>query len=150
MSITLADIDSAENAVQTVRKRLDAIGRELYKMREGLEIGSGYGFDRYYRTKFGGQHYLHQEGPDWGVGTPIFSLTYYWGRGEDTISVTFPQSWLESDWRALEQDRLNKESAARSELEEIEAKQRAAEQEESDRSTFERLKEKFEGNGLSP
>jgi hypothetical protein len=145
MTLTLTDIDNAEDATKKVRHALQAIGREIYKMREGEELGTEYGFERYCRWEFDGPQYLGQEGPNWGVGTPIFSLYYYWSRGENAAYVTFPQSWLEQDWRALEQERLDKQRSEESERERIEAEKRASDREAAERKTFERLKAKFEG-----
>lgn len=144
MGLTLQDIDMAENAVKNVRVILQGIGREIYKIREGNELGPQYGFDRYSRFNFSGPEYMGEEGPDWGVGTPIFSLSYYWPRGEEYIHVTFPQRWLEQDWRALEQERLDKERAVQAERDRKEAAQKAIDREANERRTFERLKAKFE------
>lgn len=144
-SLTLADIDNAENAVKNVRVILQGIGREIYKMREGKELEPQYHFERYVQSNFPGSDYSGYEGPDWRIGTPVFSLRYWWARGEEMIVVTFPQSWLENDWRTLEADRLEKERTEQRIQEEAEAKKRKADREAAERATFERLKAKFEG-----
>lgn len=143
--LLLSDIDNAENAVKTIRVKLQAIGRELYKMREGERLEPHYHFQSYSRLNFSGPEYSSEEGPDWGVGTPIFSLCYLWSYncGGDVCYVTFPQSWLEQDWRALEQSRLDKDRAGKAERDRIEADERARNVEAAERRTFERLKAKF-------
>lgn len=144
MSLTLDDIDAAENGVKRVRVILGEIGREFYKMREGISLGSEYAFDRYARTNYAGEHFDGQEGPDWGVGTPIFSLRYYWSRACDERCVTFPQGWLERDWRTLESERLTRERDAKAALERKEARRAARESAAAERETYQRLKSKFE------
>jgi hypothetical protein len=144
MSLTLQDIDNAEHAVKRVRVELQAIGRELHKMRTGRELGPEYGFDSYSRQNYCGSNYVGQEGPDWGEGTPIFSLCYYWSRAEDTAYVTIPLGWLEQDWRALEQARLDEERRTETERKRVAAAQAARDREAADRAEFERLKAKFE------
>ena len=141
--INLSDIDAAEGAVKNVRVRLQLIGRELYKMREGDELGPQYGFDGYSRENYAGSNYSGQEGPDWGTPTPIISLRYYWPRAQDVIYVTMPQGWLESDWRSLEQARLDEERALQNAEEKAELERRAVQKVERDRRDFERLKRKF-------
>lgn len=141
--MTLHDIDCAENATKRVREELDAIGRELYKLRAGCEIGGEWGFDSYRRQRYNGPQYSGEEGPDWGVGTPIFSLIYYWPRAQDYQSITFPQSWLEQDWRSFETDRLAAEREFAAAEERAEAKVRSQKREESERRTYEKLKAKF-------
>lgn len=141
--ITLEDIDDAENTIRNIRSILQGIGRELHEMREGSKLGSEYSFVQYKRTKFCGTNYVGQDGPDWGVGTLIFSLQYYWSRGEDDLSVTFPQEWLEQDWRALEQARLDKERTALEAQEQAERARAAREHEESEREAYERLRAKY-------
>lgn len=143
MSITLKDIDAAEGATRNIRRVLDGIGREIHKMREGEELGSQYGFNGYVRAPFSGQHYSGQEGPDWDVGTPIFSLSYYWPRAEADVCVTFPQSWLELDWRALEQSRLDEERRVTEEQLRADTEQAERQQEISERQEYERLKVKY-------
>lgn len=144
MGLTLNDIDAAENAVKNVRVVLQGIGRELYKMREGVELGPEYGFERYQRQNFSGPEYADQEGPDWGVGTPIFSLQYYWPRGENVRTVTFPMGWLERDWRALETERLAEERRAAEQARQVEEAQAAQAKEDSDFRTYQDLKARFE------
>lgn len=147
MRLTLAEIDTAENSIKRVRVILQGIGRELHKMRTGRELGPEYGFESYSREQYCGSNYVGQEGPDWGVGTPIFSLTYYWSRAEDVVNVTFPLGWLEQDWRALEQDRLDAERVEEAEQKRLKDEQSAREREEADLRDFERLKAKFEPAG---
>lgn len=148
--ISLSDIDDAENAVKNIRVVLQGIGREIYLMREGKKLGSEFGFERYIRTNFAGDHFDGQEGPNWGVGTPIFSLRYYWARGADTVDVTFPQGWLEQDWKALEAERLAAERAAADAKNRALSEQAAIATEEAERLNYERLKAKYEGGGLDP
>lgn len=145
MSLTLQDIDSAERATRRVNEELDAIGRELYKLRAGSALGAAWGFDSYRRQRYNGPEYCGQEGPDWGAGTPIFSLLYYWPRAQDYQSITFPQGWLEQDWRALETERLSAERVAAEIEERADAEARARKREEDERRTYERLKAKFGG-----
>ncbi len=144
MHITLADIDAFEGHIKNVRVILQGIGREIYKMREGKELGPEYGFDAYSRENFAGCNYVGQEGPDWGAPCPIFSLRYYWPRAENIIYVTFPQGWLEQDWRALETERLRDQRAKAEQIAETEARERKERREISERETYERLKSKFE------
>ena len=142
-SLSLADIDAAGNAVKEVTASLDAIGRAIYKLRNGKDLGSEYDFSSYSRIEFEGC-YFDQVGPEWAVGMPIFSLEYYWSRPAAFIIVTFPQSWLEKDWETLEKGRIAAEKFLKVEQEKAEAKQRAIKIEESERKIFERLKAKFE------
>lgn len=144
MTITLACIDSAENAVKRVRVELQAIGREIYKMREGHELGPEYGFDSYSRFNFSGPEYAGEDGPDWGKGTPVFALTYYWPRGENITTVTFPMGWLEQDWRALEKDRLDEEERAEAERKRIADAEAMQQREANEKAAYLRLKAKFE------
>lgn len=150
MGLTLNDIEAAENAVKNVRVVLQGIGRELYKMREGVELGPEYGFEGYRRQNFCGPEYADQEGPDWGVGTPIFSLQYYWPRGENTRTVTFPMGWLERDWRKLETERLEEERRAAAEAERVEREEAALALEASELRTYRELKAKFEPQDSEP
>lgn len=149
MSITLADVVNAEKAVEDVHEQLKVIGRELYRMRKGTELSSVYAFERYCRWEYMGPEYSDQEGPEWEIGTPIFSVVFYWSDGERKIVVTFPQSWLDKDWRSLEKARFDKEEAARVEEEKAEAERREAQQEAAERQTYERLKAKFEGGAAT-
>lgn len=142
--LTLNDIDAAEWAVKNVRVKLQAIGREIYKIREGEELRPEYGFESYSRQQYENENYVGQEGPHWGAGTPILSLLYWWPRADDHIVVTFPQGWLEQDWRALEQGRLTAERQAIAEQEMLANEEAERAQEESNRQTFERLKAKYE------
>lgn len=143
-TLTLGDIDRAEELTEHVRGVLREMGQEIYLIRTGAELGSQYNFDGYTRTIFAGTNYSGQEGPDWGVGTPIFSLQYYWYRASHGEYVTFPQDWLDKDWRVLERDRVEAERFAQQAAEEEAKRQRAIDREESDRRTFERLKAKYE------
>lgn len=144
MSLKLEDIDNAEYAVKSVRVKLQEIGREIYKMRERKELGPHFGFEKYYRSNFPGSNYSGYEGVDWEIGIPVLSLRYWWHRGEEEISITFPQSWLENDWRSLETARLKKERTEAFAKRRVEAKKRKSDREASERATFERLKAKFD------
>lgn len=145
MSITLHDIDAAEGAVKNIRVALSVIGREIYRMRKGEALEPHYGFYRYSREQFEGSHYCGQDGPDWGVGTPIISLEYYWPRGEDSQYITFPQSYLSCDWRAVEQARCDRERHAEAERKNAAQEEAERQREENERRNYERLKAKFEG-----
>jgi hypothetical protein len=46
MQITIAEIVSAEIATRTVNAKLEAIGREICKMREGEELLTAYEYER--------------------------------------------------------------------------------------------------------
>lgn len=150
MSLTLQDIDTAERAVKRVRVELQTIGRELHKMRTGRELGPEYGFESYSRQNYCGSNYVGQEGPDWGEGTPIFSLCYYWSRAEDVAYVTFPNGWLEQDWRALEQQRLDEERRVEAERKRVAAEKSARDSEASELAHYQRLKAKFEDKDERP
>lgn len=143
--LTLQDIVNAENSVRRVRVILDAIGRVIYKMREGTELGPEYVFEHYARVDFSRTYYGEHESPDWGEGVPIFSLKYYWPGGEMTAAVTFPRAWLEQDWRSLERERLATERQAEDARARKEAEDAAREREREERRTYERLRAKFEG-----
>lgn len=144
MEITLDDIDAAEGAIKGIRVKLQTIGREIYQMREGKVLGSEYAFERYIRGNFAGTNYMNQEGPDWGVPTPIISLVYYWSRAEDSVTVTLPQGWLGQDWRTLERERLAKERAELAEQAAKDAAAKAAARDAEDRAEYARLKARFE------
>lgn len=141
--LTLAEIKNAENSVKRVRVILQDMGREIYRIREGRELSLQYGFERYSLFNFSGSHCSEQEGPDWPIGTPIFSLLYYWPRAEDTISVTFPVGWLGQDWRALETARVEQERREKAERLRAEEAERVTAQAAAERETYERLKAKF-------
>lgn len=142
--LRLSDIDDAERAVQNVRAKLKQIGREIYKMRERREMEPHFAFQNYERTSFPSNEYSGYEGPDWGLATPVFSLRFWWDQGEELIAVTFPQSWLENDWRSLEAERLKIERAAKAERERDEKEKASRTREEREKATYERLKAKFE------
>lgn len=143
--LTLAAIIAAEKSFADIRAKLQAIGRVLYEMREGDPLGSEYRFEDYSRQIFESSNHYGQEGPNWSKGTPIFSLWYYWPRGENVITVTFPQEWIAQDWRALEANRLAvaqwHEQAAREDA----ARKLAERHVIAERETYERLRAKFEG-----
>lgn len=145
MQITIAEIVAAEIATQTVKAKLKAIGREICKMREGEELLSAYEYEGYSRSVYGDPRYGHQEGPDWGLGTRIISIRFYWPRGGDTLCITIPESWLEADWRALESDRLQDLRLQEAEAEKSEVLRLEKEQDDNERAIYERLRAKFEG-----
>ena len=148
--LLIDDIYAAENGVKRVKVILQGIGRALHQMREGKELGPEYGFEGYSRENFCGSNYSGQDGPDWGVGTPILSLRYCWPRAENVIYVTLPLGWIEQDWRELETDRLSKECAARDAAKSEELRLAAERRAEAERKTFERLKAKFEPLSTPP
>jgi hypothetical protein len=146
VTISIADIDAAEGAIKNVRVKLGELGRAIYQLREGERLDAAYAFDGYTRQNYAGSHFYDQEGPDWGLGTPILSLRFYWSRAEDKRVVTLPLRYLECDWRAEETARLHAEREA-AEAASREAEQIAAEQREtSERRQYEALRAKFEAN----
>lgn len=145
--VTLADIDAAEGAIKNVRVALGEIGRKLYQMREGEPLGAEFQFDAYSIENFEGSRYCNQEGPDWGVGTPIVSLRFYWSRGEYGYTVTFPVRYLEiDDWKAEEQARLDGERAAAAVAALAQAIRARLKHDEAERRSYERLRAKFEAD----
>lgn len=141
--ISIAEIKAAEAETDRVRKALAQIGREIYAIREGEELFSGFRFSSYMFTDFDGTHYCGMDEQDWELGTPLVGLTFYNSQWQQCSTLTFPQAWLEGDWKQLETERLAVEKAA---ADEIERERRAAAKiahEESERRTYERLKEKF-------
>lgn len=144
MNVTLKDILDAETATRKVRAALDAIGRELYKMREGDVLGPQFGFDSYQRMTYQGDHCSGQDGPDWGVGTDILSISFYWPRASDQVYVTLPRAWIDADWRALEQARLDEVRERNEAQAKIDRERFEHEQDQRDRATYEELKAKFE------
>lgn len=146
MALSLADIDNAEAAARDIRVKLDAIGREIYKVREGQEMDARrWHFSSYDRRDFSGTEYSGEEGPEWAKGTPIFSISYHWSYngGGEMKYVTFPQSWLEQDYLAFERERADKQRAEEAEAERIAATALAERVARAERETFERLKAKF-------
>jgi hypothetical protein len=143
MTITLKDIEFAERAMDDVNTSLAAMGREIYRMREGQELSHNYGFENYSLQTFEGSHYAGQDGPDWGVGTPIVSLNYYWPRAGNTEYVTFPRSYLGVEWRALEQARIDQEIKADDEARAREAEEADLQKEISERQAYEQLHAKY-------
>ncbi|MCA0318187.1 MAG: hypothetical protein LCH88_08975 [Proteobacteria bacterium] len=140
--LTLDDIDNAEKSARRARVLLDEIGREIYEMREGAKLGPEYGFESYARANFQPEYY-GEDGPDWGSGTPIFVLNYYWSRAESEQVVTFPAGWLEQDWRSLETARLAAERADEAKRKSDEDAQRARDAEAAELREYERLSAKF-------
>lgn len=145
--LTIADINDAEQAVKGVRSKLQAIGRELYEMREGEKLGREYDFHDYSRQNYAGSNYCGQDGPDWGAGTPIISITFYWSRASAEHYITFPQAWLGQDWRGLERERLATERAELAAQAELDQQKAVRLKDEAERLTYERLKEKFAAGG---
>ena len=146
MSLDFDDILNAENAMKTVRVKIREMGREIYKMRNGAELDSRYAFERYDRVNFSGPEYSGEHGPHWGVGTPIISVTFFWSYqgGGDVEYVTFPVSYLGTDWRKTEQARLNSERAEKKKKTDEEKEIAAAAKEARDRETYEKLRERFD------
>lgn len=147
--LALTDIDDAERAVKSVRIKLQAIGRELYEMREGEKLGREYDFHDYSRQNYAGSNYCGQDGPDWGVGTPIISITFFWSRASAEHYVTFPKAWLGQDWRSLERERLATERAELAAQAELDRQEAVRLKDEAERLTYERLKEKFASGGAA-
>jgi len=148
MTITLESITEAEEAMAEVRSSLAAMGRELYQMRYGDELARQYAFEEYSLQTFQGSNYLGQEGPHWGVGTPIISLNYYWSRAGNSKYVTFPQSYLGKDWQSIEQERIDNENKIAVEREALKIEEAARRQEIAEREAYERLHAKY-GNAKS-
>lgn len=145
MTLSLEEIKSAERAMDEVRASLAAMGREIYQMRNGDEIGCQYGFHGYFLQTYEGSHYVGQDGPNWGIGTPIVSLTYYWSRACKEEIVTFPQSYLGEDWRTLEQTRIDQERQALADAQAQITEDAARQKEISERCAYKRLHAKYGG-----
>ena len=143
MTISLEQIKSAERAMEDVREYLDEMGRQLYQARNENKLGYEYDFRDYSLEAFEGRHYVGQDGPNWGEGTPIVSLRYYWSRAENTEYVTFPQSYLGEDWQVIEQVRLDSERGRAAEEEARKAEAQARELAISERRTYEKLHAKY-------
>jgi len=147
-SISLARIEAAEKEMISIRTELAALGRELYFMREGKALSSDYRFDGYEQDTFCGTNYSGQEGPDWGIGTPILSLRFFWswnGGGEYEY-ITLPINYLGCDWRDDERARLAEEARKTGEAADREKQLKKEQREANELATYERLREKFEGN----
>ena len=141
--LTLEQIREAEEATERVEDKLRKMAREMYLMREGEPLGSQYGFKYYSLFGYHGPRYSGEEGPNWGVGTLVVGVYFYWDRACDTITVTFPQSYLGTDWRPIEQQRLKQIAEIKLEEQARKEYERAKAQEERDRAEFERLRKKF-------
>ena len=145
----LSEIIEAEDAIDRANATIAAMGREIYLIRNGSSLESQYYFDSYSRQKFSGPDYCGEEGPDWGVGTRIISARYYWARAGNTVYVTFPECWVDLDWRELTKEEVAREKAEQDRLEAIEREDRKKACEENERRTYERLRAKYgEANDL--
>lgn len=144
--LLLSDIDHAEESTRTVRAKLNVIAREILIIRKGKPVEKHWRFDGYSRRNYTGEFHDEQDNPDWGRGTPIMIVCFYWSYngGGDHIYVTFPQSWLGQDWGALEQERVDAQRRDEEEQERIDELQRAGDLEAAERATLERLKQKYE------
>jgi len=141
--LTLDQIREAEQATEQVEDKLNKMARKIYSMREQQSLSSQYGFERYRLFDYHSPYHEGEEGPDWGVGTPVVSVYFYWSRVEDSITVTFPQSYLGIDWHPIEEQRLKQITEIKLEEQAREKYARDKAQEERDRKEFERLRKKF-------
>lgn len=141
--ITVQEIQDHDAERQRIRKELCQIGRDIYAIREGQELHSGFRLDSYMLTDFDGTHYCGMDEEDWEIGTPLVALSFYNSSWQDSRNITFPQAWLTQDWKQLETERVTAiKEAARIKSEE-EHREAEIAREAADRRTYERLKEKF-------
>jgi hypothetical protein len=155
-TVTVAEIEAHAAERRRINHALSAIGRRIYEIRNGEPLKDSYNFHKYALTKFEGHQYCGQEEGDTGgetyaIGTPLVELNYFWSwsGGGETAYVTFPQSYLEADWDALETARVAAMKHAAEEAERIAAEERKVEAAASRRRQYERLKAEFEGGAAS-
>jgi hypothetical protein len=80
---------------------------------------------------------------DWEIGTHLISISFYHPRWEDSRNITFPAAWLTQDYKKLETERVAAIKEAERVAAEEAARQAAIAREESDRRTYDRLKERY-------
>jgi hypothetical protein len=138
--LPLARLMVNESEQRCIAQALSTIGKEVYELRAGGPMQRQYSYDGYERdTVADFESYL-----DWPEGTPVIRIRYYWSHngGGESQTVVFPETYLDTDWRPIE-EALNVTRAAKKEA------ARAAENERNaarDRETYERLKSQFGDN----
>jgi hypothetical protein len=141
--ITVEDINALAAEKTRIRAGLAQIGRDIYAIREGNALESGFRLSSYMLNTFDGTHYAGMDEEDWEIGTPLISLSFYNPGWQQSREITFPQAWLTADYKQLETDRVTAiKEAERLKAEEA-AREAAVAREASDRRTYDRLKEKF-------
>lgn len=141
--ITVEEINALAAEKERIRAALTKIGREIYAIREGEELPSGFRLSNYMLTDFDGTHYAGMDEEDWPLGTPLVALSFYNSGWQQTREITFPQAWLTADYKQLETDRVAAiREAARIKAEE-EKREAGIARAAAERRTYDRLKEKF-------
>lgn len=143
--ITVEKILAAEAAMDKIRNELGDMGREIYQIRKGTQLPSGFGLDKYDIDNSYEARYDHNGDVKWPEGTPVIFIRFFnyrWSEGRD---VVIPQAYLTQDWRKLEYERVQAEKAAVAEARNAAQEEAARQREANEKATYERLKKKFEG-----
>lgn len=131
-TLTIARLDRFEAERTSIRSQLRDLAIEIATFR-GEKIPDSAQFESYERT----------EADDWAIkgypkGTPMIRVTLRipMRYEPDYVSVLFPESYLEEDWKPIEQAKLDAAKAK----EVAEVRERARVREDLRRAEYERLR----------
>lgn len=133
--LSLERLDNFESEQRCVHRHIIKTAKEIAAFR-CEDIPEQFSFDSYERETAEGWAIK-----EWPKGTRLISVSFvvYYNGGGDHRTVRFPETYLDIDWKPLEQALLDAERAKKAE----EQARASAEHEARERAQFERLQAKF-------